>query len=157
VVTFVNDIFKGTGLTVMKLKTGLDDLLWTTSAGGTLYIANLQTTTGAPSIYKVTGPFAKNTVLASNDGISDQVDTLNLTTGAETPFVRGLVTTKGLVYLNSAGTVDPITLNGSTKATTAKKKSGSSNTGLIIGIVAAVIVVLAAVGYVLMRRGRPTG
>jgi hypothetical protein len=158
ILVFVNNIFNGTGLSVMKLKTGLDDLLWTTSTGGTLYVANLVPTNGAPAIYKVTGPFAKNTVLASNDGISDQVDTLNLTTGAETPFVRGLTTTKGLVYLNPDGTHTAVTLNGgataaSTKTTTGhKKSSGSSNTGLIIGIIAAVIVIVGVGGYALMRR-----
>ena len=38
---FANNIFNGTGLTVLKTQFGLDDLLWTTSPGGTLYVVDI--------------------------------------------------------------------------------------------------------------------
>ncbi len=110
---FANNIFKGTGLTVLKTPFTLDDIRWATSNSGGLYVVNNGgTVPGGSAIYKVTGPFKKNTVLASNDGISDQVVTVNLATGALTPFVRHLTQTTGLVYLDASGNQTELTLNG---------------------------------------------
>jgi hypothetical protein len=166
---FANNIFNGTGLTVLKTPSGLDDLTWTTQPAGTLYVvdfgapANLPKT-AASSVWKVTGPFKTNTVLASNDGVGDQVVTVNLNTGALTPFVQHLNTTKGLVYLTPGGAQRQLTLNGAsavpvsstskTTSSTSKKSGGSSNTGLIIGIIVAVLVVGGGAGYFLTRRAR---
>jgi hypothetical protein len=158
---FASNIFNGTGLTVLKTPFGLDDLLWTTSSGGTLYVVDKGATAVLPAVsasalYKVSGPFAKNTVLASNDGVGDQVVTVNLTNGNLTPFVQHLNTTKGLVYVDATGSTTQLALNGSTSSPTAKRTSsgGSSDTGLIVGIIAAALVILAGGTYLLMRRGR---
>lgn len=161
---FAKNIFTGTGLTALKTPFGLDDLRWTTSPGGTLYVVNNGgTVPGASAVYKVSGPFVKNTVLASNDGAGDQVVTVNLTTGALTPFVRHLTTTKGLIYLNADGSETALAPNGSTTTpatssssssttTSAKKSSGSSNTALIVVIVVVVLLLLGGGGYALSRR-----
>jgi hypothetical protein len=161
---FASDIYKGTGLTVLKTPFGLDDLLWTTSSGGTLYVVDKGATSVLPAVsasalYKVTGPFAKNAVLASNDGVGDQVVTVNLTNGNLTPFVQHLNTTKGLVYVDATGSTTPLALNGSTSSPTATNSSsgGSSDTGLIVGIIAAALIVLGAGSYLLTRRGRTAG
>lgn len=159
---FANNIFNGGGLTVLKTQFGLDDLLWATSSVGTLYVVDKGATSSLPAVsasalYKVTGPFVKNTVLASNDGVGDQVVTVNLTNGNLTPFVQHLNTTKGLVYVNPSGSVTQLALNGSTTPTASATKSssgGSTDTGLIVGIIAAALVVLAG-GYWLVRR-KPT-
>jgi hypothetical protein len=158
---FANDIFNGTGLTVLKTPFGLDDLLWATSSGGTLYVVDKGATSVLPAVsasalYKVTGPFVKNTVLASNDGVGDQVVTVNLTNGNLTPFVQHLNTSKGLVYVDASGSPTQLTLNGSTSspATAASSKGGSSDTGLIVGIIIAALVVLGAGAYWWTRRGR---
>jgi hypothetical protein len=161
---FASNIFKGTGLTVLKTQFGLDDLLWATSNGGTLYVVDKGATSVLPAVsasalYKVTGPFVKNTVLASNDGVGDQVVTVNLTNGNVTPFVQHLNTTKGLVYVDASGSTTALPLNGSTSSPTKSSSSSgdSSNTGLIVGIIAAALVLLGATAYVLMRRGRTAG
>jgi hypothetical protein len=157
---FANDIFNGTGLTVLKTQFGLDDILWATSGGGTLYVVDKGPTSVLPavsasSLWKVTGPFVKNTVLASNDGVGDQVVTVNLNNGNLTPFVRHLNTTKGLVYVDATGSQTPLTLSGgAANATPATKSSsgGSSNTGLIVGIIVAALALLG--GAYWLRRGR---
>ncbi len=162
---FANNIFNGTGLTVLKTPFGLDDILWTTAPAGTLYVVDKGATSVLPKVsasalYKVTGPFTANTVLASNDGVGDQVVKVNLTNGKLTPFVQHLNTTKGLVYLDPSGTQKALTLNGATAtpaaATTTtpstKKSSGSSNTALIIIIIVAALALLGGGGYFLSRR-----
>lgn len=159
---FASNIFQGAGLTVLKTPFGLDDIRWTTSDGGTLYVVdNGGTTAGASAIYKVTGPFAKNTLLASNDGLPNQVVKVNLTTGALTPLVQHLTTTKGLVYLDSSGTEAQLPLAGATAATTpiktngspsTSKTSGSGNTALIVVIIIAALLLLGGGGFALSRR-----
>jgi peptide/nickel transport system substrate-binding protein len=165
---FASDIFKGTGLTVLKTPFGLDDLLWTTSPGGTLYVVDHGPTVNLPkvapsAVWKVTGPFTTNTVLASNDGVGDQVVTANLTNGQLTPFVRHLNTTKGLLYLNADGTQTQLPLNGATTVpvsgtgsssatTTTAKASTSSNTALIVIIIVVALLVIVGGGYAVMRR-----
>jgi hypothetical protein len=161
---FASNIFNGTGLTVLKTPFGLDDLLWATSAGGTLYVVDKGATANLPAVsasalYKVTGPFVKNTVLASNDGIGDQVVTVDLTNGKLTPFVQHLNTTKGLVYVDASGSVTQLALNGSSAipaAGTTKTGSsgGSSDTGLIVAIIVVGLALLGGGAYWLMRRGR---
>ncbi|HEV2981100.1 MAG TPA: hypothetical protein VGX51_06685 [Solirubrobacteraceae bacterium] len=155
---FANNIFNGTGLTVLKTQFGLDDLLWATSNGGTLYVVDKGATASLPAVsssalYKVTGPFVKNTVLASNDGVGDQVVTVNLTNGNLTPFVQHLNTTKGLVYVDASGSPTQLTLNGSS-ATPASSSGSSSNTGLIVAIVVVAVALLAGGAYWMTRRGR---
>jgi hypothetical protein len=76
---------------------------------------------------------------------------VNLTNGNLTPFVQHLQTTKGLVYVDASGSTTPLALNGSTAG------SGSSDTGLIIGIIAAALVVLGGGAYLLSRRGSTAG
>ena len=132
---------------MLKTPYGLDDLRWTTSNGGTLYVVDLGAgTPGKSAIYKVTGPFTKNAVLASNDSLSDQVVEVNLNTGALTPFIHGLNTTKGLVYLDPSGTSAALIPNGSPDP-----DPRSSNTGLIIGIVLGALALLALGGFVRWR------
>jgi hypothetical protein len=159
---FATNIFKGTGLTALKTPFGLDDLLWATSDGGTLYVVDKGATANLPAVsasalYEVTGPFVKNTVLASNDGVGDQVVTVNLTNGNLTPFVQHLNTTKGLVYVDASGSPAQLTLNGSTSSPTKSSSGGSSNTGLIVAIIIVALALLAGGGYWLMRRGRTAG
>jgi hypothetical protein len=155
---FANDIFNGSGVTVLKTQFGLDDLLWATSAGGTLYVVDKGPTSVLPavsasSLWKVTGPFVKNTVLAANDGQGDQVVTVNLNNGNLTPFVQHLQTTKGLVYLNADGTQTQLPLNGSSSApaSSTSKSSGSDNTLTIVLIIIGVVI-LGGLGYMLARR-----
>jgi hypothetical protein len=161
---FAKDIFNGTGLTVLKTPFGLDDLLWTTSSAGTLYVVDKGPTANLPAVsagalYKVTGPFTKNMVLASNDGVGDQVVTVNLNNGNLTPFVQHLNTTKGLVYVDASGAQTPLTLNSSsaTPVASTSSKGGSSNTGLIIAIVVIALALIGGVGYYLSRRGSTAG
>jgi hypothetical protein len=171
---FANNIFNGSGVTVLKTQFGLDDILWTTSNAGTLYVVDKGPTASLPAVsagalYKVTGPFTKDMVLASNDGIGDQVVTVNLNNGNLTPFVQHLNTTKGLVYVDASGSQTPLTLNGSSatpvssstpaspaattpSSTTTKSSGGSSNTGLIVAIIVVALALLAGGGYWLMRR-----
>jgi hypothetical protein len=159
---FASNILGSPTLTAMKTPFGLDDILWTTSPAGSLYVANLDAKPGASAIYKVTGPFAKDTVLASNDGQGDQVVAVNLNTGNLTPFVRHLTTTKGLVYLNSDGSQTALTLAGSTStptsgttstSTTSSKGGGSDNTALIVVIIVVAVLLVGGGGFWFMRRG----
>ncbi|HEY6396925.1 MAG TPA: hypothetical protein VIX82_05680 [Solirubrobacteraceae bacterium] len=166
---FSNDIFKGTGLTVLKAAFGLDDLLWATSPGGTLYVVDKGPTVNLPKVsasalWKVTGPFTTNTVLATNDGAGDQVVTVNLTNGKLTPLIQHLQTAKGLVYLNPDGTQTQLSLNGATavpvsgsgtqtsSSTATQVSSGSSNTALIVIIIVVVLLVIGGGAYAMMRR-----
>lgn len=159
---FASNIFKGTGITVLKTQFGLDDLLWATSNGGTLYVVDKGPTANLPAVsagalYKVTGPFVKNTVLASNDGVGDQVVTVNLTNGNLTPFVQHLNTTKGLLYVDASGSPTPLALNGSTSSSTTSSSGGSSNTGLIVAIIVVALALVGGGGYWFTRRGRTAG
>ncbi len=165
---FSTNVLNGTGLTVLKTSFGLDDLLWTTSSAGTLYVVDKGPTSTLPAVsssalYRVSGPFVKNTLLASNDGVGDQVVTVNLKDGTLTPFVQHLNTTKGLVYLEPSGSAPRLALNGAggesgSSTTPAKKASkGSSNTGLIVAIIIVALALLGAAGYWISRRGRTAG
>ncbi len=172
---FAKDLNNGTGLTYLPTQFGLDDLRWATANGGTIYVVDkgAQTPLGIGSLYKITGKFVKGDMYAANDGVSDQVVKVDLTTGKATPIVKGLGTSKGLVYVDPSGAVPPLTLAtpisatasstssgssttpaGSSTTTTAKKKSSSSSTGLIIGIIV-VLLLLAGGGYAMSRRRTP--
>jgi hypothetical protein len=160
---FANKIFNGSGLTVLKTPFGLDDILWTTSNSGTLYVVDKGATAALPAVstsglYKVTGPFVKNTVLASNDGVGDQVVTVNLSNGNLTPFVQHLNTTKGLVYVDASGTQTQLPLNGGSatpvSATSSNSSGGSSDTGLIVAIIVAALALIGSVAYWMSRRGK---
>jgi hypothetical protein len=125
---FAKDIWNGTGLTVLKTPFGLDDLLWTTAPHGTLYVVDHGPVVNLPkvavsSLYKVTGPFTKNMVLASNDGVGSQVVSVDLATAKLPPFIHGLQTSKGLVYVDPSGTVAPLNLNGNPASTAATTTS----------------------------------
>src|SRR6202043_4056200 len=114
---FPNDIWNGSGPTAVKVPFGLDDLLWTTAPKGTLYIVDHGPVVNLPKVavstlYKVTGPFKPNMVLAANDGVGSQVVSVDLANAKLPPFVQGLQTSKGLVYVDPSGTVAPLTLNG---------------------------------------------
>ncbi len=172
---FAKDLNTGTGLTALKTPFGLDDIRWATSNGGTLYIVDkgAQTPLGISSLYKLTGPFVQGTPYAANDGVSDQVVKVNLTNGNVTPIVKGLGTSKGLVYVDPSGTPAPLPLatpiSGTASATTSsassttpaatstttsakQKSSGSSNTALIVVIIVVVLALLAGGGYDMSRR-----
>jgi hypothetical protein len=174
---FAKDLNNGTGLTYLPTQFGLDDLRWATANGGTMYVVDKgpQLPLGIGSLYKITGKFVKGGVYAANDGVSDQVVRVNLVNGKTTPIVKGLGTSKGLVYVDPSGAVPglstavPISATASATAsatssgssttpassstTSAKKKSSSSsNTGLIIGIIVVVLLVLAGGGYAMSRR-----
>jgi len=154
---FSSNIFKGTGVTVLKTPFGLDDILWTTSAGGTMYVVDKGATANLPAVsasalYKVTGPFTQNTVLASNDGIGDQVVTVNLNNGNLTPFVQHLNTTKGLVYVDASGSQTQLPLSGGSSSAGTSSGGGSSNTGLIVAIIVVALAALGGGAYWLMRR-----
>lgn len=166
---FSSNIFKGTGLTVLKTAFGLDDLQWATSDGGTLYVVDKGATATLPAVsvsalYKVTGPFTKNTVLASNDGLGEQVVTVDLNTGKLTPFVQHLNTSKGLVYVDASGSPTQLALNGGSEGSSsassggvtpvATKSKSSSSTGLIVAIIVIALLALAGGGYAVSRRGK---
>lgn len=142
---FARDLDTGKGLTALKTTFGLDDIKWVTSNGGALYVVDKGAgTVGHSALYKVTGPFVPGTALASNDGQGDQVATVNLTTGTLTPFVQGLNTTKGLVYLEPSGSEAKLAL--------ASSSSGDSNTLTIVLIVVGALLLVGGVGFVLWRR-----
>ena len=115
------------------------------------------------AVYRVTGPFVKNTLLASNDGVGDQVVTVNLSNGSVTPFVQHLNTTKGLVYVDESGAAPKLALNGASAeaapstpvAATSSTSKGSSKTGLIVAIVIGALALLGAGAYWMARREKP--
>ena len=86
--------------TVLPVGTQVDDTVWATSTKGTLYI----TDTASNTIYSVTGTFKKGTafVSAPNDaGVAGFVGTVDLTTGIITPFVTGMNSPHGLLFVPS--------------------------------------------------------
>ncbi|MBV9466671.1 MAG: hypothetical protein JO206_01445 [Solirubrobacterales bacterium] len=78
---------------------GVDDIRWARSGGGALYIVDLK----ANVVYKLKGPFKAGQAFGSLDTVGSasdttEVDTLDLHTGALTPFVTGLKQPKGLLW-----------------------------------------------------------
>ncbi len=85
---------------------GVDDVRWTNRSGGTLIVVD----NGAETVYAVTGPFAAGQAFASLDTVGSaaqntEVDTLDLGSGALTPFLTGLSTSKGLLWLREGAPV----------------------------------------------------
>lgn len=78
---------------------GVDDVRWAARSGGTLYLVD----SGANTVYAVSGPFAAGEAFASLDTVgttarTTEVDTINLHTGALSPFITGLNKAKGLAF-----------------------------------------------------------
>jgi hypothetical protein len=167
---FASNIDAGTGLTMLQLPYGLDDIRWTTSDNGTMYIVdkgaatNSPTTSGYSSLYKITGPFVSGVAYASNDSLPDQVSTVNLANGKTTPFVRHLQTAKGLVYVDANGTVPALPLAQVSSTGTAASPSASptpvattspssdSDTLAIVLAIAALVLAIGFGGYSLAKR-----
>ena len=83
---------------------GTDDIRWAERSGGTLYLVD----NGTNTVYTLTGPFQAGQVFAALDTVGSnsqttELDTLNLTTGALSPFVTGFTGIKGVIW--APGTV----------------------------------------------------
>lgn len=81
---------------------GVDDVRWTGERGGALYIVDEKAGNG--TIYKVTGPFSAGEAFASLDTVgttptTTEVDHLDAANGLLYPFITGLTTAKGLVWV----------------------------------------------------------
>lgn len=77
---------------------GGDDVAWTTSSTGTLYVVDAQ----AGDVYTISGHFKPDTVFIAcpNDaGVAGFVGTVDLTTGVITPWAIGLGSPKGLLFV----------------------------------------------------------
>ncbi|HTB69695.1 MAG TPA: hypothetical protein VK707_01790 [Solirubrobacteraceae bacterium] len=79
---------------------GVDDVRWSTGSTGTLLVVD----NGAGAVYAVTGPFTAGEAFASLDTVgasadNTEVDTIDLSTGALTPFLTGLGKSKGLLWM----------------------------------------------------------
>jgi hypothetical protein len=79
---------------------GVDDVRWSTGSTGTLIVVD----NGTGTVYAVTGPFTAGEAFASLDTVgaavnNTEVDTIDLSTGALTPFMTGLKKAKGLLWL----------------------------------------------------------
>jgi hypothetical protein len=121
---FASKIDSGSGLTVLHTPYGLDDIRWATSFGGTLFVVDKGASPkGISSLYRVAGPFVAGVPYASNDSLGTEVDTVNLTTGKTTPFIRNLLTAKGLVYLDASDSEPVLSLGSPARAAS---PSGSS-------------------------------
>jgi hypothetical protein len=79
---------------------GVDDIRWADRSDGSLFIVDPK----AGRIYKVTGDFKAGQAFGSLDTVgatadTTEVDTIDLSTGALTPFVTGFGTAKGLLWM----------------------------------------------------------
>ncbi len=79
---------------------GVDDVRWSDNTTGTLIVVD----SGARTVYAVTGPFTAGEAFASLDTVgteaqNTEVDTVDLSSGALTPFLTGLKKAKGLLWL----------------------------------------------------------
>jgi hypothetical protein len=79
---------------------GVDDIRWAERSHGSLYIVD----SAAGRVYKVSGHFSAGQVFASLDTVgttanTTEVDTLDLSSGALSPFVTGLTVSKGLLWV----------------------------------------------------------
>jgi hypothetical protein len=162
---FAGNINAGTGLTALKTPLALDAIRWTTAANGALYVVDK----GAPAargvssiysvngLYKVTGPFVPGVAFASTD---NGVVTVNLTTGALTPFVRNLTLAKGLVYLDQSGIETPLglaPLAATTAPDTAVSGTGGSEDYTAVLLVLVFVLLIIGGGYEFSRRRQRTG
>jgi hypothetical protein len=76
------------------------DIRWSESSAGRLIVVDR----GSGIVYAVSGPFSAGQGFASLDTVgaaaqTTEVDRINLSTGELTPFVTGLGTAKGLLWL----------------------------------------------------------
>ena len=76
---------------------GIDDVRWIGDSGsGTLYAISAKDNT----VYAITGPFAAGDAFGSADTPTNtELDRVDLATGQLTPFVTGLPTPKGLLWV----------------------------------------------------------
>ena len=79
---------------------GVDDIRWSSGSDGTLIVVDSK----AATVYAVTGPFTAGEAFGSLDTVgtaaqNNEVDTINLGTGELSPFLTGLETAKGLLWL----------------------------------------------------------
>lgn len=85
---------------------GVDDIRWAARDGGTLYLVDNATNT----VYTLTGPFQAGQAFAALDTVgansqTTELDTLDLSTGALSPFVTGFTGIKGVIW--TPGSVGP--------------------------------------------------
>lgn len=164
---FVSNVDAGTGLTALKTTYGLDDIRWATTPGGTLYLVDLGGSSGASTLYKITGPFVPGAAYASNDTVGSEVDVVNLTTGKLTPFIKHPQTAKGLVYLDASGNAPLLSLSGASAAAATpgstapaaavvNPKSDSDTASIVLSIIALVLGLRAA-GFVVAGRRSSSG
>jgi len=78
----------------------VDDVRWSTGATGTLIVVD----NGTGTVYAVTGPFSAGEAFASLDTVgtaanNTEVDTIDLSSGALTPFITGLKKAKGPLWV----------------------------------------------------------
>lgn len=151
---FAGNISAGNDLTALKTPLALTAICWSTTANGTLYIVDegSPTATSGAAIYKVVGPFVPGIAFASSGG---EVVTVNLVTGALTPFVRGLARATGLVYLDPAGTGTPLALAPlavtSAPNSAVPSAEGKENYTTML-LVLVFVLLMAGGGYELLRR-----
>ncbi len=156
---FAGNLNAGTGLTALKTPLALNAIRWSTTANGTLYIVDdgSSAATSVSAIYKVTGPFVPGTAFASR---ADEVVTVNLATGALTPFVRNLTHATGLVYLDPSGADTPLALAplvaiaAPNQAMSATEGKENYTTTLLVFVF---VVLLIGGGYEFSRRRQRTG
>ena len=168
---FASNIDSGSGLTVLHTSYGLDDIRWATTVGGTLFVVDKGSSPkGISALYRVTGPFVAGAAYASNDSLGTEVDTVNLATGKTKPFIRNLLTAKGLVYLDASGAEPALPLGGATTAastpsspqtpTSVAAVTKSSTDSDALSIVLAIVALVLALGFgafsLARRRGAPS-
>lgn len=89
-------------LTYGGMNAGADDVRWAAQDGGTLLVVDSHSNT----VYAVTGPFRAGEALAGLDTVgtatnTTQVDSVDLNTGAMSPFLTGFGAVKGLMWISS--------------------------------------------------------
>jgi hypothetical protein len=88
------------GLTYGGMSAGVDDVRWAAQDGGTMLVVDNK----ANTIYSITGPFQAGQAFAGLDTVGSttnttELDTIDLSTGALSPFATGFSTVKGLLWL----------------------------------------------------------
>jgi hypothetical protein len=89
-------------VTRLPLGTQVDDFVWATSPGGSLFVVDGK----ANTIWKMSGKLAPGTVYVeapSDSGVASFVGTLDLTSGTITPIGVGFVHPTGLAFIPASG------------------------------------------------------
>jgi hypothetical protein len=78
---------------------GIDDVRWAARSGGTLYLVD----SGTNTVYTLAGPFQAGQAFAALDTVgtasqTTELDTVDLSTGALSPFVTGFTGIKGVIW-----------------------------------------------------------